>query len=127
MGTMVEKRKVPQVMAALAGLTVLGGVVLYLKASSGLNTDWLSSGPGIGFTIGAIAAIVAFVIGMARVRPTAAKMGALPAQIQGVGGPPQPEQAASMKSLIERFRMLGRVSLALILIAAATMATARYW
>jgi ribose/xylose/arabinose/galactoside ABC-type transport system permease subunit len=127
MGYMVEKRKVPQVITSLSGLTVLGGVVLYLKASSGLDGDWIASGPGIGFTIGAIAGIVAFVMGLVAIKPTVDRMSALGAEIQSAGGPPRPEQAATMDRLTERFKALGKADLVLILIAAATMATARYW
>jgi ribose/xylose/arabinose/galactoside ABC-type transport system permease subunit len=127
MGSMVEKRKVPQVITGLSGLTVLGGIVVYLKASSGLDSDWISSGPGIGFTIGAVAGIAAFVLGLVAIAPTVKRMSALGEEIQSTGGPPRPEQAATMQHLSERFKALGKTDLVLILIAAATMATARYW
>jgi uncharacterized membrane protein len=127
MGLMVEKRKLPQVITGLSGLTVLGGVVLYLKVSSGLDTDWISSGPGIGFTIGGIAAITAFVMGLIAIKPTVERMTELGGEIQAAGGPPTPEQAATIQRLSERFKLLGKIDLVLILIAAATMATARYW
>jgi uncharacterized membrane protein len=126
-GYMVEKRKLPVVITSLSGLTVLGGIVLYLKASNGLDSDWITSGPGIGFTIGAVAALVAFVMGLVQIKPTVDKMSALGAEIQSAGGPPQPEQLAAMEALTTKFRALGRRDLVLILIAAATMATARYW
>ena len=127
MGSMVEKRKLPQVVTGLSALTVLGGVVLYLKTSSGLETDWISSGPGIGFTIGAVSAIIAFVMGLVAIKPTIERMTALGAEIESAGGPPRPEQAATMQQLTERFKALGKADLVLILIAASTMATARYW
>ncbi len=127
MGSMVQKRKLPQVVIGLSALTVLGGVVVYLKASSGLDTDWISSGPGIGFTIGAISAIIAFVMGPVAIKPTVNRMTALGAEIESAGRPPRPDQAATMQRLSERFKTLGKVDLVLILIAAGTMATARYW
>lgn len=126
-GYMVEKRKLPQVITSLSGLTVLGGIVLYLKASSGFDPDYITSGPGIGFTIGAVAALGAFLMGLIQIKPTVDKMSALGAQIQSAGGPPQPEQLATMEALTTKFRALGQRDLVLILIAAATMATARYW
>src|SRR3712207_1668393 len=55
MGFMVQRRKLPVVITSLSGVTVLAGIVLYLRASDGLDSDWLQSGPGIGFTIGALA------------------------------------------------------------------------
>ena len=126
-GYMVEKRKLPVVITSLSGLTVLGGIVLYLETSSGFDPDWITSGPGLGFTIGAVAALAAFLLGLLQIRPTVNKMSALGAEIQSAGGPPQPEQLAAMQRLTEHFRALGRRDLVLILIAAATMSTARYW
>jgi uncharacterized membrane protein len=126
-GYMVEKRKLPVVITSLSGLTVLGGVVLYLEASSGFDPDWITSGPGIGFTIGGIAAIVAFFMGLFAIKPTVDRMSGLGAEIERGGGPPLPEQLATMERLTERFKALGKADLVLILIAAATMATARYW
>jgi hypothetical protein len=95
-GYMVEKRKLPVVITSLSGLTVLGGIVLYVETSSGFDPDWISSGPGIGFTIGAVAALGAFFLGLFQIRPTVNKMSALGAEIQSAGGPPQPEQLATM-------------------------------
>ena len=126
-GTMVEKRKMPTVITSLGGLTVLGGVVLYLKASSGLDPDWITSGPGIGFTLGSITAIIAFAMGLLAIRPTMERMSALRAEMQAAGGSPQQEQLATMQRLTDRSNALRKTSLVLILIATTTMATARYW
>jgi uncharacterized membrane protein len=127
MTTMADKRKVGQVITVLATLTVFAGLVLYWKLSSGLDTAWMKTAPGVGFTIGTIAAIAAYVLGGAVVGPTVAKMTALGKQIGASGGPPQPEQAQNMKALVDRFRTVSRTSLVLVLIAASAMATARYW
>jgi uncharacterized membrane protein len=126
-GYMVERRKLPTVVISLAGLTVLGGVVLYLKASSGLDPDYVTSNAGIGFTIGAISGIVAFLLGLFAITPTIHRMSALGARIEASDGPPSAEQAATMEQLRSRFKALGKADLVLILLAATTMATARYW
>lgn len=127
MGFMVQRRKLPVVITSLSGVTVLAGIVLYLKASDGLDSDWLQSGPGIGFTIGALAGIAAMLIGLLMIKPTVEKMEALGGQIAASGGPPTPEQGAEMGRLQHHFHSLGRTDLILILIAATAMATARYW
>lgn len=74
-----------------------------------------------------MAALAAFLLGLLQIKPTVDKMSALGAKIQSAGGPPQPEQLATMQRLTERLQALGRRDLVLILIASATMATARYW
>ena len=73
-------------------LTVLAGAVLYLYASGGFNLLWLKTGPGLGFTIGSLAALVAFLVGSIGIGPTSGQMGALGQQIAMSGGRPTPEQ-----------------------------------
>jgi hypothetical protein len=53
-------------------------------------------------------------MGLVAIKPTGDRMSALGAEIQGAGGPPRPEQAATMERLTERFRALGKVDLVLI-------------
>ena len=74
-----------------------------------------------------LAGIVAMLIGLLMIKPTVQKMEALGGQIAASGGPPTPEQGAEMGRLQHHFHSLGRTDLILILIAATTMATARYW
>lgn len=127
MGYMVDKRKLPVVITSLSGLTVLGGVVLYLKVSSGLDPDGISQRSGHR-------------VNDRRDRsPRRLRDGSRRDQADGRlderarrgdperWGPASAEQAAAMQRLSERFKALGKVDLVLILIAAATMATARYW
>jgi hypothetical protein len=127
MGYMVEKRRLPIVVTSLSAFTVLGGIVLYLKVSAGLDADYITSGPGIGFTIGALAGTAAFLTGLLAIKPTVDRLSALGARIQASGGPPSPEQGAEMERLAHRLHVLGRNDLILILVAVVTMATARYW
>jgi uncharacterized membrane protein len=126
-GHMVERRKMARVILSLAGLTVFGGVVLYLKVSSGLDPDWIGTAPGIGFTIGAVAAIVAFVMGVVAITPTIHHLTELGGRIQTATGPPAPEDLETLQRLTARFKVLGKADIVLIFTAAAAMATARYW
>jgi hypothetical protein len=126
-GHMVEGRKMATVIISLAGLTVFGGVVLYLKVSSGLDPDWIGTAPGIGFTIGAVAAIIAFVMGLVAITPTIHRLTELGGRIQSSTGPPAPEDLAALERLTARFKVLGKADIVLIFTAATAMATARYW
>ena len=120
------KKRVTEVILAAAGLTILAGLLMYWRVSSGLDADWIGSAPGVGLTVGAICGIVAFVIGLTVVRPTNQATLALGREIADGGGPPTPEQAARMEALQARGRTTGRVLVPLLLIAVAAMASARY-
>lgn len=126
-GHMVERRKMAKVIISLAGLTVFGGVVLYLKVSSGLDPDWIVTAPGIGFTIGALAAIIAFVMGLFAITPTIHRLTELGGKMQSAAGPPAAEDLSALEHLSARFKMLGKADIVLIFTSAAAMATARYW
>ena len=50
-------------------------------------------------TIGSLAGIAAFLLGLLSTSPTGKKMGILAGQMQVAGGPPKPEQVAQMERL----------------------------
>lgn len=127
MRNLMERRKYPVFMMVTSLLTVLAGGVLFWSSSGGFNTAWLTSGPGIGFTIGSVAALVAFLAGSIGVGPTSAKMAALGGQIAASGKGPTPEQITQMEALEMRLNRAEQVDFIMLVIALLTMATARYW
>lgn len=126
MGHMTQNRKLPAVFSSAAGVTVLFGILLYWQVSGGLDQDWLRSGPGIGFTVGALTAIAAFILGLVAVRPTVQRMGAVTAEVQASGGPPSAAQGSELQRLQHRLSMVGRVNIVLLTVAVLFMAIARY-
>ena len=113
----------------IASATILGGAFLYWHdwQAYGSLGDFLGSAFGLSLTIGALAALLAFGIGLAVTRPNVERMLALGAQIAQGGGEPTAEQAQEMQATQARLKMAARVSLGLIAVAAFEMATARYW
>jgi uncharacterized membrane protein len=109
-----------------ASLNILAGLGLYWIISGGFRVRWITSGPGLSLTIGALAAIVTFILGLAVTRPTLLSIGALGQEIQSAGGPPKPEQMAKMQVLQTRLATAGRVGAVLLVIAVIGMAVARY-
>lgn len=124
---LTERRKLPLFMVGTSLLTVLAGGILYWFSSGGLNAAWITSGPGIGFTIGSVAAFVGFLFGTFGIGPTAAQMGALGAQIAASGKGPTPEQVGRMQTLEKRLNVAEQVDFIMLAVAMLTMATARYW
>ena len=123
----IERRKYPIYMTIASALTVLAGVPLYLFASGGLQLSWITSGPGIVFSIGSVAAIVVFFLGILMIKPRAERMAALGQQIAKAGGPPSPAQVAELQQLDHEMARIELADFVLLMIATLTMATARYW
>jgi uncharacterized membrane protein len=121
-----QKRKTPIFISVSAVVTILAGVLLYWRDSSGFDLDWITSPLGLGFTIGAVAAIVAFLLGFLVVRRRAERMGEIGAAVQASGAPPSREQAEEMQAIQRGLRTLGMVNVALLIVAVVAMATARY-
>jgi uncharacterized membrane protein len=126
MEELMIRRKVPIFITSSSGLTVLAGVLLYWRSSDGLDADWITSAPGLAFTVGGLAAIGAFVMGLALIKPAVDRMGALGAEIVASGEPPSPQQGAQLLALETRLRNVGRIDIALLTLAVITMAAARY-
>jgi uncharacterized membrane protein len=124
---LIEKRRYPAFMNTVSMLTIVAGILLYWTASGGLQPAWITSGPGLGFTIGAIVAIVVFGIGFFMIRPRAERLGALGKEIGMAGGPPTPDQVAELQKLDAEMRRIERVDVILLTISLIAMATARYW
>jgi uncharacterized membrane protein len=127
MGHLAARKRLPTVILSSGLLTVIAGALLYWRVSGGFDVAWIRSGPGIGFTIGALAALITLILGLTLTKPAVDRIGALGQEIARGGGQPTPAQAAEMQRLQARTVALGRVSMVLLAIAVATMATARYY
>jgi hypothetical protein len=109
-----------------AVLNVLAGAWLYWIFSGGLQVTWITSDHGLSLTIGAVAAIVTFILALSVTRPTLLRMGALGREMQRAGGPPEPEQMAAMQALQRRLATAGRIGAVLLVVAVIGMSVARY-
>lgn len=127
MQNLTMRARYPMFMVGVSLLTILAGGALYLITSGGFNLHWLSSGPGIGFTIGSLAGLVAFFVGNFGIGPAAGAMGALGQKIAQAGGTPSPEQMNMLHSLEKRLKQAEVVDFIMLTLSMLTMATARYW
>jgi len=117
--------RLPFFMNLAAPLATLAGLALYWM-DSGFRVEWIVTGPGLGFTVGGVAGIAAFILGVVVMGPTAAQMGALGTEIQVAGGPPTPAQASRMRTLQGKFHQGGLWGTVLLVVALAAMSVARY-
>jgi hypothetical protein len=115
----------PQFMILLSWLATVSGVLLYWQVSGAMQNAWITSPPGLGFTVGAIVGILAFLTGAVVSGPAAGRLGAISRQLQA-GGPPTPAQASEIQALQERLRKGGLLGTILLVVALMVMSVARY-
>jgi hypothetical protein len=125
--TLMGRARFQASIGAAATLTILAGFLLYARDSAGFQLDWILSGVGLGFTVGALAALASFLEGAFVIGPTGRKFGELSAAIQSQGGAPSPDQQAEIERLNARMNSAGLANTVLLLVALLAMATARYW
>ncbi|HXY70550.1 MAG TPA: hypothetical protein VEH62_13965 [Gemmatimonadales bacterium] len=123
----IIRRGYLSIVPGIAVLTMLAGLTLYWLDARALGDAWWSSGTGQAFSVGAAAAIVAFAIGMAVTRRSMLRAIALGQELPKLAE--GPDRQARMAE-IERLRGLATRGAqwvaALLLVAVAAMAVARY-
>jgi hypothetical protein len=126
---LLGRRRLVDRLLLFAAVTIAGGAVLYWRAldAAGSFGDWIGSRFGAVLTVGAVAAIAAFLIGLFATRPSVQRLLALGRQFAGADGAPAPELGVEVQRLQARLKVLARISLGLITISVFAMATARYW
>lgn len=118
--------RVGPVLGIASLLTIISGFLMFGQLSAGSGGEWMKSGRGMTLSIGAVAALLAFVVGFALSMPAAAKAGKLSASIAAQGKPPTPAQGGELAKLEARNALGARLAAILLVVALATMAVARY-
>lgn len=110
-------------MAGAGVLTVLAGLYLYFRLSNGFQNSWLSSNGMAVLGIGAVAGVLALIHGGAILGRMQGEMSKFAATIQGA---PTAEQRTRLAALAGQLQTHTYISFALVVIAVAGMAIARY-
>jgi len=122
----LNRRKWMIFIPVIAILTMLSGIWLYWRASTGFNPAYMSSGPGRTYGLGGGLAILGFIIGLTMTRPAMVRVGKLMAEMQSA----PPDQRESIMAEVERQRAKGafwsKIIGFLLLGAATLMALGRY-
>jgi len=124
---MVTKRRFSIFMVIASTLTLISGALLIWESASGQWREYISTGPGLGFTLGSIIGAAVYLVGMFGVNPRALRMAKIGDEIQLSGGPPTPEQSAEMHKLDKEMSVLGLADFIMVALSLVLMATARYW
>ncbi len=113
----LAKRRIMTVMPLLAILTIGSGIWLMIRFGGGDGGAAMHSPMGRALGVGALAAIIAFVLGLTIVRPTMTKLAALGAD---------PTKRDEIARLRQRAGTVNQIVAILLLIALGAMAIARY-
>lgn len=113
-------------MLVSAVMTVAAGASLLWIVSAGFSKAWVSSGPGLGFTLGGVAALVAFFIGYLVQNRTTEHMVHLGRTITTGGNPPNQDQLAMLQAYRTRISLGGRWTTGFLILAVLLMAVSRY-
>lgn len=122
----VRQRRVVKFILGAGAINVAAGLFLYWRASAGLDPAWIGSRVGIGFTLGGIAAIVAFVLGFIVIGPTVERLDVAGTAMATAGRPPTPDELTKFHALEARLHNAGLADLVLLVTAVVLMASSRY-
>ena len=125
MRDLTKVRRFPTVILTATLVTVGAGVLLYVRNAGGVEL-WLDSPTGVGFTIGAAAAIVSFLLGPLGILPTIKKLEAIGDTLTAERRPPTAEEGAALGALQTRLRTIGAVDLVFLAGAILFMSMSRY-
>ncbi len=121
------QRKYLNVIPILGALTILSGLWLIWIFSNGFSAAWFMSGTGMTLTLGSLAALVAFLVGIHVLRPTVLRIGPLAqAAAQAPAGAEKEAQLGQVQALRRKAMLSGRWVGALLALAVITMGIGRY-
>ena len=123
----LQRRGLITVIPFIAVITLLSGIFLLWRVSGGFGTEYMGSRMGIALSIGGLAAIIGYAIGMTVVRPSMLRAATLS---QGLGAITSESERATQLAAIGALRTRGaaggKLTAILLLISATAMAVARY-
>jgi uncharacterized membrane protein len=126
MRQLTEVQRLPYVLAGAGVIAILSGAYLVWVLASGSLLNWIQTGPGRIYSLGAACAFVAAVVGLGINIPTANNLGALAASLRNAGEAPATAQTDLLRRLSVRLARGTRVAAVLLMLATSAMATARY-
>jgi uncharacterized membrane protein len=124
---LLRNRRFGDIVFVAALLTVGAGAILFWRDSNGLQLSWMSRPPGLGFTIGAVAALVGLLLFAFVGAPASRRLIAVGSRLEAEHRPPSQDEQQTLAQSQRVLRRVGLTVLFLLTIAAAAMSTARYW
>ncbi|HKC80243.1 MAG TPA: hypothetical protein VKB91_03550 [Gemmatimonadaceae bacterium] len=123
----LQKRRLFTILPVVALLTIFSGIRLLWIASAGFDDSYLSTSTGRAFSVGAGAAIIAFLLSVLVSRPGFLKVVKLSASLAtATDEATRQPLLAEMQRINKRAATANAIVVVLLLLTAVLMATARY-
>lgn len=126
MQAITAPRQLPLAMSVTALLTTLSGLLLFWRLAGVHILSFVQTPFGFTLLLGAIAALIAFSIGLLVSKPSAMRSAALLETIAERGTPPNSDEQRELAGLRQRLRVAANVNAVLLGTAAMLMGVARY-
>ena len=125
--TELKQRRYHEVLIVTSTLAILSGLALLWVDSAGLSHAWLGAPLGLVLSLGGVAAIMGFMLGMLGVRPLAVQMEDLQSEM-GRASTDALRQSynARLTAIRGRLTLFGRAASGCLAVAVIAMAVARY-
>ena len=123
----LRDRRFLDVVLAAAVLTGIAGGILFWRDSNGLDPSIVFGASGLGFTLGGVAGLLALVLFLFIGYPNTRRLVSIATALATEQRPPTEAEGTTLAA---SQRVLGRLVIwlpILLIVAAASMATARYW
>ncbi|MDQ3880350.1 MAG: hypothetical protein M3295_04685 [Chloroflexota bacterium] len=124
---LARRRHLTEFVLGAAILTVSAGLILIWRDSNGLDLDILSRPPMLGFAVGGTAALTALLVFVFLGYPATRRLAGIGGRLDDEQRPPTEDEQRTLAGAQATLRTVGIAILILLTIAAASMATARYW
>ena len=113
-------------MASIGGMTIVTGVYLFWRFTGGFDPAVSSSPAGMAYSIGALAGVIALILGGSVMGRSAKKVVSLGGQMSSAPEAQRGAMANEIAALRARMETMGRIVLVLLFISVATMALGHY-
>ena len=124
---LLRNRRFSEVVLAAALLTGAAGAILFWRDTSGLRLALITQPQGLGFTVGGVAGGIALLLFLFVGYPAGRRMIAIGGKLEAERRPPNEDEQRILAAAQSVLSRVGATVLVLLAIAAAAMATARYW
>jgi uncharacterized membrane protein len=124
---LLRDRRFSEAVLVAAILTGSAGAILFWRDTDGLNVDLMTQAPRLGFTVGGAAGGIALLLFLFVGYPAGRRLIAIGTRLEAERRPASEEEQRILATAQRVLNRAGGTALVLLIVAAAAMATARYW
>jgi uncharacterized membrane protein len=124
---LLRNRHFSEVVLVDALLTGAAGAILFWRNTNGFELELMTQPQFLGFTVGAVAGAIALLLFLVVGYPAGRRIVAIADRLEVERRPPSEDEQRILATAQRVLNRLGPTVLVFLIVAAAAMATARYW